>query len=278
LERFLLASRNADGGWGYYPGKSSRLEPTCWVLLALGEAAPDRSVLARWPVVNGLLLERPAGSPNFGFHGVGLLALHALGIEHRSGVASLIAGIQRVKGIALGPSDHTPQDNSLQAWPWVPDTFSWVEPTAWCLLALKKWRGTPGVGIDEARIETAERLLIDRTCVAGGWNYGNSIVMGAELKPYVATTALGLLAMQDKRAEPAIARSLGYLETSAPRELSGLSLALAMVALDVLGQSSAPVRDILARQADASIELRSVLAVAASLYALREGGRDAFTL
>ena len=32
------------------------------------------------------------------------------------------------------------QDGSLQAWSWVDGTFSWVEPTAWCLLLLKKWR------------------------------------------------------------------------------------------------------------------------------------------
>jgi hypothetical protein len=278
LEQGLLASRNADGGWGYYPGKASRLEPTCWALLALEAAGGDRAVLARWPVVNGLLLERPAGSPNFGFHGVALVALHALGLDHATGTRVLVAGIQRVKGLALAPSDFNRQDNSLQAWPWVPDTFSWVEPTAWCLLALKKWRGAPGISVDRTRIETAERLLIDRAGVAGGWNYGNSNVMGAELKPYVATTALALLAMQDRRAEPAIARSLDYLEARAPKELSGLSLALAIVALDEAGRPSATVREILLRQTETSLELKNLLAIAASLYALRDEGRHAFTL
>jgi len=28
----LLARVNADGGWGYYDGNSSRIEPTCWAL------------------------------------------------------------------------------------------------------------------------------------------------------------------------------------------------------------------------------------------------------
>ena len=32
---FLLRSRNADGGWGYRPGTTSGVEPTCWALLAL---------------------------------------------------------------------------------------------------------------------------------------------------------------------------------------------------------------------------------------------------
>ncbi len=35
MRRALLSAANADGGWGYYPGKASRLEPTCWALLAL---------------------------------------------------------------------------------------------------------------------------------------------------------------------------------------------------------------------------------------------------
>src|SRR5438105_856772 len=35
MRRALLSAVNADGGWGYYPGHASRLEPTCWALLAL---------------------------------------------------------------------------------------------------------------------------------------------------------------------------------------------------------------------------------------------------
>jgi hypothetical protein len=278
LERVLLASRNSDGGWGYYPGKASRLEPTCWALLALEEAAADPAALARWPVEHGLLLERASGSANFAFHGFALLALHALGIEHAGGTRALVAGIQGVKGIALGAWEYNRQDNDLQAWPWVAETFSWVEPTAWCLLALKKWNGTPGAGIDRARIEVAERLLIDRVCTPGGWNYGNSNMLGAELKPYVATTALGVLAMQDRQSEPEIAGSLDYLEASAPNERSGLSLALAIVALDAAGRSSGAVREILLRQTEISLELNNLLAIAASLYALRDEGRHAFTL
>ena len=43
LQHQLLETRNGDGGWGYEPGRTSRLEPTCWALLALGgaQAGPD---------------------------------------------------------------------------------------------------------------------------------------------------------------------------------------------------------------------------------------------
>ena len=70
LRQFLLAGRNADGGWGYYAGKASRLEPTCWGLLALGDADP--AVLTRWPAAGGLLRERSGGDVNFAFHALAL--------------------------------------------------------------------------------------------------------------------------------------------------------------------------------------------------------------
>ena len=36
----LIGGRNADGGWPYYRGKASRLEPTAWSAIALAALAP----------------------------------------------------------------------------------------------------------------------------------------------------------------------------------------------------------------------------------------------
>ena len=135
----LLRARNADGGWGYYAGKSSRLEPTTWALMALGADA-SLDVLRSWPAADGLLLERAGGAPNFGFHGLGLLALLDRKIDHHGGTGSLVGGIQQVKGIALPDATRNRQNNRIQAWGWIDETFSWVEPTTYCLLALKKAR------------------------------------------------------------------------------------------------------------------------------------------
>ena len=74
LGEFLLRTRNADGGWGYQPGKASRLEPTCWASLALGNTL-ERRVLEQWPCAEGLLLERVSGTPNYAFHAQALIAL-----------------------------------------------------------------------------------------------------------------------------------------------------------------------------------------------------------
>jgi hypothetical protein len=278
LRQFLLEGRNADGGWGYYTRKVSRLEPTCWALLALGADADGFDVLRRWPVTDGLLLEHRGGEPNFGFHGIALLALRALNIEHESGNASLLSAVQRVKGIALEPSSVVKQDNSLQAWSWIAGTFSWAEPTAWCLLALKKWAAANPRAIDRTRVDVAERLLIDRSCPTGGWNYGTAEVMGQQLKPFVPTTAVALLAMQDRLANPVVERSRQFLETHATAERSGVALALALVALRVLRLPLDPVIAALREQAPTILAMGNHMSAAMALYALGEERLDALVL
>src|SRR4051812_10556389 len=79
----LRAGRNLDGGWGYYAGKASRLEPTCWALLALAEADPE--ILTTWPVSDGLLRERRGGEVNFAFHALALTTMAARAVEHGAG-------------------------------------------------------------------------------------------------------------------------------------------------------------------------------------------------
>src|SRR5688500_2449007 len=201
LKSFLLNGRNQHGGWAYQRRTATRLEPTCWALPALS-ARPTAGVevLANWPARDGLLVERAHGSPNYAFHALALLTMRALNVEHTLGRPAVIGALQSVRGDNLPASEVNTQDNSLQAWPWIERTFSWVEPTAWCLLALKKWARSPGVHIEPERIETGERLLIDRCCATGGWNYGNSNMLGQQLKAFVPTTAIALLALQDRQS------------------------------------------------------------------------------
>ena len=275
LRQSLLSGRNSDGGWGYYAGKASRLEPTCWALIALGADARPFDVLHRWPAKGGLLLERRGGEPNFGFHGVALLALRALDVQHEAGNATLLSAIQGVKGTALEQNSAMRQDNALQAWSWIPNTFSWVEPTAWCLLALKKWLRVAGSVVDASRVDVAERLLVDRCCAAGGWNYGNSNVNGQQLKAFVPTTAVALLAMQDRTSYPAVERSREYLEREATTERSGVALSLALIVLTAYGRATGSVRQALQEQIPTTLTLGNQLSAALTLCALQPGAGDA---
>ena len=255
------------------PGKATRLEPTCWALIAMPDADPD--VLRRWPLTGDLLRERADGEANFGFHAVGLLALVARRIEHEVGNTRLVRGLEQVKGVALNNSEIYRQDNSLQGWSWIPQTFSWVEPTSWALLALKKWARVSGGRIDADRVGVAEKLLADRACAQGGWNYGNSNMMGQDLRPYVPTTAVALLSLQDKRTDPIVARSVEYLERAAPSEHSSVALSLAVLALRAFHRNNPAADAALVAQLPTTLELKGHLAAALALCAIASDHRDA---
>ena len=274
LRELLLRTRNADGGWGYQAGKASRLEPTCWASLALGRTL-EHNVLEQWSCADGLLLERNGGAPNYAFHAQALLALRALNLEHAAGNRTLLAALQRVKGTAMPPSTINRQDNSLQAWSWIDGTFSWVEPTAWSLLALKQWSARPGAVADRTRIAVAEQMLVDRCCATGGWNYGNANMLGQDLKPFVPTTAIALLSLRDRQSLPEVARSVAFLERDATSERSGTALALALMALRAYGRSTDALRDTVLAQVPTTLNLGKVTSVAMSLYALSEADRHA---
>lgn len=274
LREYLLAGRNSDGGWGYVRGKGSRLEPTCCALLALGDHQMARAALRAWPVRDGLLLERPGGDPNYGFHALALLTLGAAGVEHEAGNSTLLAALQRAAGIRVVPSSVNRQNNQLQGWGWFPEEFSWAEPTAWGVLALKRARRL-GWRIDAARLEESEAVLFDRVCSAGGWNYGSSNMLGRELIPYVPTTAVALLALQDRRNDDAVARSIDFLESHATWESSGYALGLAAIALRAYHRDIRDVHVALQRQLSVTVDLGQQLGIAMALIAFSAENADA---
>jgi hypothetical protein len=271
----LLAARNPDGGWPYYPQHASRLEATVWALLALARDADrpaDIDVVLRWPSQNGWLVDGPADAPvNYPFNA--LAALACVDRPDRPGAGALVATIAKhlveVKGLALEQTDALRQNNALQAWPWIDQTFSWVEPTAWCTLFLKKIKALaiPGAA---ARIATAEQLIRDRVCHDGGWNYGGSNVYGQELYAYVPTTAITLLAMQDQRADPVVGTSLHYLEANVTSERASVALSLAAICFAIYGLPIDAIGRALAGPVEVSRVRGNVLGLAMSLYALSE--------
>ena len=267
----LIASRNADGGWGYAPGKHSRLEPTCLALLALdGVIAAESAagVLARWPTRGALYVDGDDLPVNYAFNGLALLTAVSLGPALADRARGVAAGLGAVKGVALEPFAPLRQDGGLQAWPWMDGTFSWIEPTGWCLLGIKKWRGAQRDSGLDARVVEAERLLLDRVCATGGWNYGNARVFDQALPAYVPTTALALLALQDRTEQPLVRRSLEFLERSAAREPSALSLSLSLVALHVFGRPVDEVRMKLAGRFEVAAAIGQNCGIALGAYAL----------
>ena len=96
-------------------------------------------------------------------------------------------------------------------WAWWPGTSSWLEPTVHSLVALKKVAAAGrGGALVRERVAEAERMLLDRRCADGGWNYGVREALGQALPSYPETTALALLGLAgqgDASLRPAVVRA-----------------------------------------------------------------------
>jgi hypothetical protein len=282
LQQTLAAAANSAGGWPYYARKSSRIEPTCWALAAIGGswsgdaaswerfAAPHLQWLAGAQRRDGLLVDRPEAPANFTANGLAACVFAHMGIVPRDGgvapdLGRLLEALVAARGVSVDAADSR-QDTRLQGWPWMADTFSWLEPTSWCVLALKK-AGARTRGA-EGRIAEAETLIANRVCQGGGWNYGNASVIGQDLRPYVPTTALGLIALQNRPQLPAVERSLAWLNQARLKEPSAMALALTAICLRIHGAGSDEVDARLADDVDRATRIGNLLSLAMMLYAL----------
>ncbi len=144
-------------------------------------------------------------------------------------------------------------DASVQGWPWRTDNSSWVEPTAHALVALKKIQqhevAVPNLMSLKARVAAGEKMLLDRRCGDGGWNYGNKRVWNAPLPSYPETTALALLGLQG-RSISELRSSLAAAErwsrdTPSPLAKAWLSICLRNWGLAVEPTFPEPSTDIL---------------------------------
>lgn len=223
---FLRRVHHADGGWPYRPGGDSSPEPTCLAMLALGDR--DEHWLAAREHDGAITL--PGDTEPHWTTALAVLAVGAGAFRDR-----LARRLLTLHGEALDPEEAVKLNSRLRGWSWADHTFSWVEPTSYALLALKAagWKTHP-------RVVEGERMLLDRQCRDGGWNYGNHTVLGTAQPSFVPTTALAALALRDApAARPATERALEFMGAELKQEPSALSLALAILCGRVLGRAAA---------------------------------------
>jgi hypothetical protein len=126
-------------------------------------------------------------------------------------------------------------DTSLAGWAWVQGTHSWVIPTAFNLLALK----ATGRG-DHPKAREAVKLLVDRQLRDGGCNYGNTTILGQELRPQLEPTGIAMAALAGEGDHGGrIRRSLDFLETSLAEPMSAPSLCYGLLGLAAHGRRPA---------------------------------------
>lgn len=135
------------------------------------------------------------------------------------------------KGKAMEQTSDMGHNTQLVGWSWAEGTHSWIEPTAFHILALK----ATGHG-DDSRTREGIRLLLDRQLPSGGCNYGNTSVLGQMLRPHVQPTGIALLALAGEQDQGnRMAKSVAWLKKALSQETTPTSLAWGLLGLAAHG-------------------------------------------
>lgn len=192
---WLARQQNDDGSLGVCEGQSEPCWPTSLAILAWETAIARKA----WPGVEGL---RPA-------------------------VRAALEWLTNMRGEKIRRNPQFGHDTTLVGWPWVAGTHSWIEPTAFAVLALRATGNS-----NHPRCQEAIRLLVDRQLSTGGCNYGNTFVLGQELLPHTLPSAVSLLALAGLGIDdPRIEKSLAWLHDAVEREQGTPSLGFGLLAL-----------------------------------------------
>ena len=116
-------------------------------------------------------------------------------------------------------------------WPWTANTHTWVQPTALCMIAIKV-----AEVVDQTRVQLAKHMLMNRQLLHGGWNYGNTMVFGQELRPFPETTGAALNALSGQVSQRMIKTSLNYLADEISRLHTPIALGWGLLGLGAWGR------------------------------------------
>ena len=230
----LLGHVLAHGGFPGRPGGTYQVDSTAWGILALSACdGPTqlldqaRDLLMRDQLPDGRLCVDRTHPASFWPTSLAIMAW-----EHTE---SCRDAQQRAIRFMLETTGHhfprTPDlpsahDPMLKGWPWVGDTHSWVEPTAMGVMALR----SVGHGQHD-RVKEAVRMVLDRQLPHGGWNYGNAIVLGTELRPMPESTGAALAGLACLIERDAVRASLAYLQHEVTRLQTPISLGWSLLGL-----------------------------------------------
>ncbi len=289
----LAALAHPDGGWGYAPGQAAHLEPTCLALLALSADAPrfQKNIDSGWAFLDQCAcgdgtyrLKR--GRPEAVWPTALVLFVQAsLGRvpEEVERTAAALLSRRGRQTAEAGGEEVNDIDLDLVGWPWAENTFSWVEPTAWACLALRR----AGQG-EHPRVLEGRKLLLDRALEQGGVNYGNRRIFGVSLESIPGPTALMLLALQNGPEEPRVTAAVESLRRQATEGEDLEHLCWARLALDAyqdhpgitdsLAQLDARIRAAHAARAETPWLRPAPLRLALTAFALNAGRVNPFRL
>lgn len=268
--------QNENGGFPYFQGKESSLEPTSLAILALdSHGAPGiafdvhraRQYLAsrqsepgHWLIApedkapaweTPLVLLALAGDSNY-------LSMCRAGINAYLGVE---ADAANPAGVTLNPR--------WRGWNWYPPTPGWVEPTSLALMTAQRLRALADKELLSRRLEDGRQFLLDRMSPDGGWNYGNSYILGSAISPFLAPTAMALLALESISAsDERIPKALLFLENNVGTRPSGLTLSWGILALLAFERPVDHLREALLAAGKQTLFLGNLAVISLALLAM----------
>jgi hypothetical protein len=224
-------------GVGYSPNGTTAAEPTA--LAALAFVAHGRPAAALAAANQLVVLQQTNGEVGVrsGENTPGWptsLAVVAWQAAQQLNVHSFSANINRAlgwlltnRGESIERSDMFGHNTELVGWAYAEGTHSWVEPTAFAILALK------AAGREQSpAAREGVSVLIDRQLPGGGLNYGNTVVLGQMIRPHIQPTGIALLALAGE-TDPSgrLDKSIAWLRRSISPETTPLSLGWAILGL-----------------------------------------------
>lgn len=222
---------------GYQPKQAPATEPTALAALFLAshghhqEAEPALQYLLKCQLESGAVpIRQGDDSPGWPTSLAILAWLSARDpSKYSSAIASARKWLLEARGTTMERSPDLGHNSELVAWSWAENTHSWVEPTAFHVVALKAL-GQFG----HSRVRDAVAMLIDRQLEGGGWNYGNTTVLGQTLRPHIQPTGTALLALEaEEDPSGRLAKSIAYLNNILSSETPATSLAYGLLGLSV---------------------------------------------
>lgn len=244
---FLIASQHESGGWGFHTDYKPALEPTAAVLLSLSGVEKARQSFDRGL---GWLLEAQNPDGGWGYTlgdtestwltAWAVLTLGKVGKKDEpfhNGKAWLLGertfqqeASEQVEAV-FGP--EAARGPASQSWPWLPGEATWVEPTAFSLLALAQAELS---GDERVRIEAGLAYLQERRCPGGGWSVGDPIMFSQSLPARVQQTACVALAFSAYSPELIHPEDLQRLGEGMQQEGGAMALSWGLLAFRSLGK------------------------------------------
>ena len=284
LAEKLKSRQMKSGGWAYFDSVQESLEATCLAELALApemQASSSAAILfllksqlsdGGWPAFLG-------DSEGSWTTALALCTLNSTG-DFTAAREKAFRWLYAERGREghwfwrwkFKTSDRNVRfDPDKYGWPWVTGSASWVIPTAFSIIAIEQFTVCNRSEESEKRIHLGVEMLLDRACVDGGWNSGNSLVYGVPLRPHVEATAIALLALQDEQRTEMVQKSLSWLRQNAASVDSVSSLAWCILTLFVYQEPIGGLRNRLATIIGDGHDIRNNATLATALLALKCG-------